>query len=100
VLVAPNFEVLLGMALANGLGTGALLPAWSGLVARCFGPAQFAGVMGLSRLCTYPLLATAGLLAGLSKDLTGSYDLVFEGFLAASLAVLLLPFRIRVPQRV
>ena len=68
VLVSPRYEVLLGMALANGLGTGSLLPAWSALVARCFGAVQFAGVMGLSRLCAYPLIATGGLLAALSKE--------------------------------
>jgi MFS family permease len=100
VLIAPRYEFLLAMAVANGLGTGSLLPAWSGLVARCFGTARFAAVMGLSRLCTYPLIATGGLLAGLSKDLTGSYDPVFQGFLAAALLVALLPFRMRIPARV
>jgi cyanate permease len=100
MLVSPRYEVLLGVALANGLGTGSLLPAWSALVARCFGAVQFAGVMGLSRLCAYPLIATGGLLAALSKDLTGSYDLVFQGFLAASLLLAGLPLLMRIPERV
>jgi hypothetical protein len=100
LLMSPRYEVLLAMAIANGLGTGSLLPAWSGLIARCFGTARFAAVMGLSRLCAYPLIATGGLLAALSKDLTGSYDLVFQAFLAAALLVAGLPLLMRIPARV
>jgi MFS family permease len=100
LVLAPRFEVMLATAAASGLGTGSLLPAWSALVARCFGAPHFAGVMGLSRLAAYPLIATGGVLAALSKDLTGSYDLGFQGFLAASFAVIVLPFLMRVPRRV
>jgi cyanate permease len=100
LLVLPTFPVMLASSIASGLGTGALLPAWSALVARCFDPAQFAGVMGMSRLCAYPLIAGGGALAAFSKDATGSYDAGFLGFLAASALVGLLPFLMRVPQRV
>jgi MFS family permease len=100
LLLAPRFEVMLATAAASGLGTGSLLPAWSALVARCFGAPHFASVMGLSRLAAYPLIATGGVLAALSKDLTGSYDLGFQGFLSASFAVIALPFLMRLPGRV
>jgi MFS family permease len=100
LIVFPHFPVMLAISVASGLGTGALLPAWSALVARCFGEAQFAAVMGLSRLCAYPLIATGGAIAAFSKDATGSYDAGFLGFLAASALVTLLPFLMRVPQRV
>jgi MFS family permease len=100
LVVVPGFPMMLASSVASGLGTGALLPAWSALVARCFGAAQFAGVMGLTRLCAYPLIAGGGALAALSKDVTGSYDAGFLAFLAASALVVLLPFLMRVPQRV
>lgn len=100
LLAFPRFEVMLGVAVANGLGTGSLLPAWSELVARCFGAVRFAAVLALSRLCSYPLIATGGMIAAYSKDETGSYALAFGGFLVGALAAAFLPFAMRVPPRV
>jgi MFS family permease len=100
LLVFPRFEVMLGIAVANGLGTGSLLPAWSGLVARCFGSARFAAVLALSRMCAYPLIAAGGMLAAFSKDVTGSYATGFGGFLVGCLLVAFLPFLMRLPRQV
>jgi cyanate permease len=100
LIAFPSFEVMLASAMANGLGTGSLLPAWAALIARCFGAANVASVLGLSRTCAYPLMALSAVFAGWAKDATGSYDLAFQGFLLGALLVALLPLGIRLPQRV
>jgi MFS family permease len=100
LLALPSYPVLLVAAAANGLGTGAVLPAWSALIARCFSGASFGRVLGFSRLFAQPVMSMSAVLAGWAHDATGSYQPAFQGFLAASLVVAVLPLLIRVPQRV
>jgi MFS family permease len=100
LLAEPSYPVLLATAAINGLGTGAVLPAWSALVARCFDPAAFARVLGLSRLCATPVMSASAVLAGWIHDTTGGYEPAFQVFLASSLVAAALPFLIRVPRRI
>jgi MFS family permease len=100
LIVSPTYPVMLVMAAVNGLGTGAVLPAWSALVARCFDPPSFGRVLGLTRLVAHPLMSISPVLAAWIHGSTGSYQLAFQGFLVAALVVAWLPLLIRVPGRV
>ena len=87
----PAFELLAAVAVCNGLGTGAVLPAWSALVARCFGTAHFGEVLGWMRPISLPVMNIGLLLAAYVKDTTGSYDIAWQAFAAMALATGLLP---------
>jgi MFS family permease len=100
LLVSPGYAAMLLMAAVNGLATGGVLPAWGALVARCFGAPTFGRVFGLSRLLAHPLLSTSTVLTGWVHASTGSYELAFQGYVAASLVVAAIPFLIRLPERV
>lgn len=94
---APAFESLAAVAVCNGIGTGAVLPAWSALIARCFGTAHFGEVLGWMRPFTLPLMNIGLLLAAGVKDSTGSYSIAWQVFAAMAVAVGLLPLWMRIP---
>lgn len=93
----PPFETLAVVALGNGIGTGAVLPAWSALIARCFGTAHFGEVLGWMRPFTYPVMNIGLLLAAYVKDTTGGYSIAWQAFLAMALVAGLLPLWMRIP---
>jgi predicted MFS family arabinose efflux permease len=97
VLAWPRFEILIVVAAANGLGTGAVLPAWSALIARCFGARRFGEVMGWMRPFMYPVMNVGLLMAGRIKDVTDSYALAWQVFAASAIVAGVLPFWLRIP---
>jgi predicted MFS family arabinose efflux permease len=93
---APAFGTLAAIALCNGVGTGAVLPAWSALIARCFGTAHFGEVLGWMRPFTYPVMNMGLLLAAYVKDTSGSYSIAWQAFAAMALTAGLLPLWMRI----
>ncbi|MBK7250885.1 MAG: MFS transporter [Gammaproteobacteria bacterium] len=79
--IEPTYAVLFAGSIAVGLSFGALTPAWSLLVALNFGRKAFSLVMG----ATLPIMALAVAvsvpMAGHVRDLTGSYETLWWGFL-------------------
>ncbi|MCH2170619.1 MFS transporter [Myxococcota bacterium] len=85
-------EVSLFLSMAVlGLGIGGVLPLSAVLLARVFGPAAFAPVMGLMAPLFTPLVSVGPPFAGWVFDRTGSYDLAywtFAGILAVAVVML------------
>jgi MFS family permease len=77
-----------------GLAGGGILPFFGVVFGARFGAVSFGRVMGFAML-TMTLGSLGPLLAGWTYDLTGSYDLAFQGFLAlllpAAIAMVWLP---------
>jgi cyanate permease len=97
LLVAPGYGLMLAIAAAAGLGSGAVLPAWSSLVGRCFGRAQFGSAMGLMALVTRPLMNAGPLLAGYVYAAEQSYATAFQVLAGLSVLMGLLPLGMRLP---
>lgn len=95
LLAAQTYAMLVLSCLLLGLATGGMLPLWSLIIGQYFSEASFGRALGLTNLAMVPLTASASPIAGWAHDLTGSYDSVIWGSIAAllvaSLLLLLLP---------
>jgi MFS family permease len=69
-----DFGWLAVVSMLLGLAFGAATPAWSLLVAACFGRAGFSLAMGLMTPVVSTLLALCVPFAGWMYDRSGSYD--------------------------
>jgi MFS family permease len=86
----PSYSLLLAAASVIGLAIGGVYPAWTTLMAQCFGKVSFGQAYGLMNLVTMPFVLVSITVAGRSFDATGSYDLAFALFLgSAAIAALL-----------
>ena len=91
-------EVLLFLSIAVlGLGIGGVLPLSAALLARVFGPAAFAPMMGLMAPLFTPIVSVGPPFAGWIFDVTGSYDLAFWAFAGVLLAAGLALWRVEFP---
>ena len=83
-----------------GLATGGLIPLLAAILAKRFGPGGFARANGLSFVFT-TLAVSGAMLAGLGRDLLGSYPSAFQLMLLALapgvLGLLVLPRRPAAP---
>ncbi len=88
----PEYTSFLLIMCASGIVGGGMMPVYTMLIARIFGPASFGRVMGLAGLVVMPFSFVAPPTAGALRDLTGSYGpalLLFIGLLAFGALVLL-----------
>jgi len=94
--VEPVYPVMLFGAILMGLAAGGMLPVWGALVAAAFGLASYGRVMGLMMPIIAVFTSPGPILAGMSMDSTGSYQLAFRGFVIALIAagILLVPLRL------
>lgn len=94
---APSGGMLLAVVALFGLGIGGNLPLSGALLARTFGPAAFAPMMGLMMPLLTPIVSTGTPFAGWVFDETGSYSTAFAAFLVLSAASLIALWRVRLP---
>lgn len=88
----PEYTSFLLIMCASGIVGGGMMPVYTMLIARIFGPASFGRVMGLAGLVVMPFSFAAPPTAGALRDITGSYGpalLLFIGMLAFGALVLL-----------
>lgn len=88
----PDMSRLVAGSLILGLGGGGMLPVWSSLLAQVYGALNYGRVMGLMAPVLLPFNLLTPPLAGWVRDISGSYDLAFMGFvLLLLLAVAMIP---------
>jgi MFS family permease len=88
----PDYTGFLFIMCVSGIVGGGMMPVYTMLIARIFGPASFGRVMGLAGLVVMPFSFAAPPTAGALRDVTGSYGpalLLFIGVLALGALVLL-----------
>ena len=93
LLATASYPALAASAFLYGLGFGGITPLQAALVARGLGLRNFAPAMGLTGPLMLPFQITGPPLAGLIRDLQGSYEpalWIFLGALAASAAAMAL----------
>jgi MFS family permease len=78
-----------------GLAAGGILPVWGAMLGKVFGVANYGHVMGLMTMVYMPLLLVSSPLAGRLFDITGTYRLVFEIFIAVLVLAAVLVTRIQ-----
>jgi MFS family permease len=89
---AQDLNGFLFIMCVSGIVGGGMMPVYTMLIARIFGPASFGRVMGLAGLVVMPFSFAAPPTAGALRDVTGSYGpalLLFIGVLALGALVLL-----------
>lgn len=90
-----SYEVMLVCAMVLGMASGGLMPGWTALLARLYGPVHYGRVMG-RMLPVTGIMATALVpIVGLLFDRSGDYDIAFLCLAALVFAatVLLAPMR-------
>jgi MFS family permease len=85
-------------AVLMGLAAGGMLPVWGALVAAIFGVASFGRAMGLITPVIGVLVMPGYMIAGASRDATGSYTPALQGFVGAIVCAALLLVALRVPR--
>lgn len=76
-----------------GIGGGGMIPVWGALLARTFGLLDYGRVMGMMNPLLMLFSLVAPVLAGLLRDLSGSYHTAFLTFaVPLGAAILLLPW--------
>ena len=95
--LAPRFATLACVVVLNGLGTGAVLPTWSALIAACFETERFGEILGWMRLFTLPIMNIGLLFTARVRDVTGVYTLAWLALAATAVLAGLLPLWLRVP---
>ena len=95
-VAASDYWTLLAVSALLGLGFGGILPLAAATLARVFGPASFAPMMGLMTPMLLPFQAIGTPFAAWVVDTTGSYRgaLLSFGFVFVLAALLLLLLRI------
>lgn len=78
LLSGPSYTLLLITAGVFGLAVGTVIPVHGLIVGACFGRGGFGRVMGIGGLMGLPIIASAGVLAGVIYDRTGSYTMSFQ----------------------
>ncbi len=92
----PRWGLMLA-AILMGLATGGMLPIWGALVAAVFGVASFGRAMGLISPAIGLLVMPGYMIAGASRDATGSYTSAMQLFVGAIVLASLLLAALRVP---
>lgn len=93
----PGYTAMLVASTCMGLAAGGMLPVWGAMVAAAFGVASYGRVMGLIMPVISVFTFPGPLIAGMSMDRTGSYQLAMRGFVVAIgvSAALLLALRLQ-----
>ena len=94
-LRADTYPMLVIASFLLGGAVGVSLPLWSYLTARLFGARNVGRVFGLMTLITMPISLLGPPVLGRIYDVTGNYDYGFVGFVALTLAMFVLVWRLR-----
>ncbi len=94
---ATEIEPMLAIVSLLGLGLGGVAPLAAALLARAFGPAAFAPMMGLMTPIMIPFQSIGQPIGGWVFDSTGSYTIAWWGFTAVMLAAIATLAMLRLP---
>lgn len=90
-LNVSEYNSVMMAVLVLGCGIGGVTPVWISMIANGFGARSFGRALGVQNPMHIPITAPIAPIAGYISDVTGSYQLVFAGFLGlialASLAL-------------
>lgn len=94
--VQPQYSFMAFAAVVVGLSIGGIIPIYGALLARVFGIASYARVMGLMRIVTLMIAMVGAPFAGLVFDMTGAFTLAFQSFALALLVggIILIPLKL------
>lgn len=81
--IQPAYQLMVIASVIIGLSIGGLIPVYGALLAKVFGIASYARVMGLMRIVTLMISMVGAPLAGLIFDMTGAFTLAFQAFAVA-----------------
>jgi sugar phosphate permease len=81
--IQPAYQLMVVASVVIGLSIGGLIPIYGALLAKVFGIASYARVMGLMRIVTLMISMIGAPFAGLIFDMTGSFTLAFQAFSVA-----------------
>jgi len=95
-VVTNSYWMLLAVGALLGLGFGGILPLAAATLARAFGPASFAPMMGLMTPMLIPFQAVGTPFAAWVVDTTGSYRGALLSFGGVFVLAALLLSRLRV----
>jgi MFS family permease len=98
LLSGPSYPLLLVTAGIFGLAVGTVIPVHGLIVGACFGRGGFGRVMGIGGLMGLPIIASAGVLAGVIYDYSGSYVWSFRLQIALLVASAIILLFLRVPE--
>lgn len=98
LLSGPSYPMLLVTAGSFGAAVGAVTPVHGLIVGACFGRGGFGRVMGIGGLMGLPIIAAAGVLAGVIYDTTGSYALSFQLQIALLVLSAIIMVFLRIPE--
>ena len=85
---AMSFATLAAVSAFVGAAQGAIVPLWSIMLAKIYGPASMGRSMGLMGLVIMPFTLVAAPLFGRIYDIAGSYNPALVGYMVLLLATL------------
>ena len=86
---ADSYTSLVAIIGFVGAGQGAIVPLWSLILARIYGPDNMGRTMGLMGVLIMPFTLVSPILFGLAYDLTGSYNAALAGYIALLISAFL-----------
>ncbi len=93
IFTSTDYVMICVGAALFGYGVGGVVPMHGAVVGKTFGRERFGAVLGLMRPAMFPIQILGVPFAGWVFDVTGSYDLAFQGifvlYVVAALAVAL-----------
>lgn len=96
-LVAEQFNAVVLASLVLGCAIGGVSPVWTSMIAAGFGANSFGRAIGVQNPMHIPITAPIAPLAGYVSDTTGSYQLVFAGFLVLLVVASTALTQLRIP---
>lgn len=89
---ARQYDILIVLSMLFGVSQGAIVPLWSVLVAKLYGPEHVGNTMGMMSTVLMPFNFIAAPLFGFAFDRTASYYPAFLGCLTMLLVAFILQF--------
>lgn len=93
----PQYSLMVIASAVIGFSSGGVTPVYGALLAKVFGVASYARVLGLMRVLTMLITLFGPPFAGLVFDLTGTFTLAFYAFVTVLIfaGLVLTPLRLR-----
>ena len=94
-LQSTTFYMLAACSVVLGVSQGAMVPLWSIIMAKLYGPDNMGRSMGLMGTMITPFTLVAPPLFGRIYDISGSYNVALLGYIALLLIIPVLVVMLR-----